>query len=167
MDTIEQIKHLLQLKPHPAEGGYFIETYRSEEIIPAHALPARYSSKRSFSTAIYFLLTAETVSVMHRLQSDEIFHFYFGDPVEMLNLYPDGSGRVITLGADLLKGMVPQVVVPKGVWQGARLKSGGTFALLGTTVAPGFEYTDYEAGNRDELMTIYPQYSDLIIALTK
>jgi len=104
---------------------------------------------------------------MHRLRSDEIFHFYLGDPVEMLQLWPDGSGRDLILGSDILNGMQLQVVVPKGVWQGARLLKGGKFALLGTTVSPGFELIDYESGHSNELVKSYPQYRDWIIALTK
>jgi uncharacterized protein len=166
MITIDEIIKILNLKPHPAEGGYFIETYRSQEIIPKSGLPQRYDNTRAVSTAIYFMLTAETYSAMHRLKSDEVFHFYLGDPVEMLHLYPDGTGRVVTLGSDLLNGIRPQVVVSHGVWQGARLQKGGKFALLGTTVAPGFEYPDIELGHRDELINLYPKYQDLIISLT-
>jgi hypothetical protein len=167
MLTIEEIIKLLNLKPHPTEGGYFTETYRSDEIIPKTALPKRYGNDRSLSTAIFYLLTPETFSAMHRLQSDEIFHFYLGDPVEMVNLFSDGAGRVVILGNDLLNGMQPQVMVPKGVWQGARLVPGGKFALLGTTVTPGFEYTDFELGNRIKLISEFPQYRDLISKLTK
>ena len=103
---------------------------------------------------------------MHRLQSDEIFHFYLGDPVEMLQLWPDGTGRIIVLGSDLLNGIQPQVIVPRGVWQGARLFKNGKFALLGTTVSPGFEFADYESGQRDKLTQSYPQFRERIIALT-
>ena len=156
-----------KLTPHPKEGGYFIETYRSSETIPEKTLPSRYKGIRSFATAIYYLLTPETFSAMHRLQSDEIFHFYLGDPVEMLQLWPDGSGRLVILGSDILRGVQPQVVVPRGVWQGARLRNGGRFALLGTTVSPGFEFADYESGQRDELVESYPQFREWIIALTK
>lgn len=162
-----QIISLLSLKPHPEEGGYFIETYRSHETIPTDALPGCYNGIRAFSTAIYYLLTPDSFSALHRLQTDEIFHFYLGDSVEMLQLWPDGNGKVITLGIDLLKGMRPQVVVPKGVWQGARLVPGGGLALLGTTVSPGFEFVDYEAGQRDLLIKTYPHYQDLIFSLTK
>ncbi|OGG52772.1 MAG: hypothetical protein A3F84_10045 [Candidatus Handelsmanbacteria bacterium RIFCSPLOWO2_12_FULL_64_10] len=165
--TVEQIKALLSLEPHPAEGGYFAETYRSGERIPKDALPARYGDARSLGTAIYYLLTPETFSAVHRLRSDEVFHFYLGDPVEMLQLWPDGSGRTVTLGSDILNGMRPQVVVPKGAWQGSRLMPGGRFALLGTTVAPGFDFADYEAGGREALVSAYPRFRDLIIALTK
>jgi predicted cupin superfamily sugar epimerase len=104
---------------------------------------------------------------MHRLQSDEIFHFYFGDPVEMLQRWPDGSGKAITIGSDILKGMQPQVIVPRGVWQGARLLKDGRFARLGTTVSPGFDSADFESGRRDELVYSHPKFRDSIIALTK
>ena len=167
MVKTDQIIALLHLKPHPEEGGYFVETYRSSEIIPGKALPSRYDGVRSFGTAIYYLLTPETCSAMHRLRSDEIFHFYLGDPVEMLQLLPDGSGKVTTMGFDILHGMQLQVVVPRGVWQGARLLEEGRFALLGTTVSPGFEFADYESGRRDELVRSYPRFRDLIVALTK
>jgi len=167
MLTADQIIALLNLTPHPKEGGYFIETYRSSETIPEKTLPSRYKGIRSFATAIYYLLTPETFSAMHRLQSDEIFHFYLGDPVEMLQLWPDGSGRLVILGSDILRGVQPQVVVPRGVWQGAKLFKNGKFALLGTTVSPGFEFADYEYGQRDELVESYPQFREWIIALTK
>lgn len=167
MITADQIKTLLHLTPHPEEGGFFVETYRSTETISETALPSRYKGVRAFGTAIYYLLTPQTFSLIHRLGSDEIFHFYFGDPVEMLQLWPDQSGRVLILGSDMINGMRPQVVVPRGVWQGARLLKDGKFALLGTTVSPGFEFADYESGRRDQLVDAYPRFRDFIIALTK
>lgn len=167
MPTADQIRTLLHLKPHPEEGGYFIETYRSSETISEKALPSRYKGRRFFGTAIYYLLTTQTFSALHRLRSDEIFHFYSGDPVEMLQLWPDGSGRVVILGSDILNGMQPQVVIPRGVWQGARLLKNGKFALLGATVSPGFEFADYESGRREELVKSYPKFRGLIIALSK
>jgi len=165
MMTADQVIHLLSLKPHPEEGGYFKETYRSDEQIPQKGLPDRYQGSRCYGTAIYYLLTPETFSAIHRLRSDEIFHFYWGDPVEMLQLCPDGSGRVLVLGFDISKGMRPQVLVPKNVWQGARLLQGGKWALLGTTVSPGFELRDYDSGQRDELISSYPKFRDFIVAL--
>jgi predicted cupin superfamily sugar epimerase len=167
MITAEQIISLLQLEPHPEEGGYYVETYRSREKIPESILPERYKGTRSFATAIYYLLTPHTFSVMHRLQTDEVFHFYWGDPVEMLQLGPDDSGKVLILGTNLLRGMRPQVIVPGGVWQGSRLLPGGRFALLGTTVSPGFERADYENGPRDLLVHSYPRFRDQIVSLTK
>lgn len=163
----ETVRSLLGLAPHPAEGGFFAETYRSQERVSRGTLPARYAGDRSFGTAIYYLLTPETFSEMHRLASDEIFHFYLGDPVEMLQLHPDGSGRVVRLGTDLAAGDRPQVVVPRGVWQGARLAPGGRLALLGCTVAPGFDYADYESGRREELLESHPAFRDWILPLTK
>jgi len=166
MMTADQIIALLNLAPHPKEGGYFRETYRSSETVSEKTLPRQYKGIRSFATAIYYLLTPETFSAIHRLQSDEIFHFYLGDPVEMLQLWPDGTGRILVLGSDLLKKMQPQVVVPRGVWQGARLYKNGRFALLGATVSPGFEFADYESGKRHELVASYPRFQDVITALT-
>lgn len=167
MITADQIIALLNLTPHPKEGGYFIETYRSPETISEKTLPSRYRGMRPFGTAIYYLLTPEAFSAMHRLNSDEIFHFYLGDPVEMLQLWPDGSGKVLILGCDILNGMQPQVIVPKGVWQGARVLKKGRFALFGTTVSPGFEFADYESGRREDLIKSYSQFRDLITVLTK
>jgi predicted cupin superfamily sugar epimerase len=164
--TAEEIIVLLKLKPHPKEGGFFTETYRAEETIDLAILPQRYSGPRAFGTCIYYLLTSTTFSAMHRLQSDEIFHFYLGDPVEMLQLSPDGTGETIMLGADLVTGMQPQVIVTHGIWQGSRLAAGGKFALLGCTVAPGFDFADYEHGQRGELLRSHPQFREKIVALT-
>ncbi len=165
--TAEEIRKWLGLEAHPREGGYFIQTWKAEEPIPQSALPPRYAGERAAGTAIYYLLEPSTFSEMHRLISDEIFHFYLGDPVEMLQLWPDGSDRVVTLGSDLAAGMAPQLVVPKNVWQGSRLAPGGKVALLGCTVSPGFDYADYETGERDRLMAAYPRCAPLIEALTR
>src|SRR3954469_16183139 len=104
------------------------------------------------STAIYFLLTPETFSAMHRLPTDEVLHFYMGDPVEMFQITADGRGTMIIMGHALKGGQVPQLLIPGNHWQGARLAPGGMWALLGTTVAPGFEFADYEHGSRDALV---------------
>ncbi len=163
----EKLKALLNLVPLSVEGGYFAETYRSAEMISQESLPGRYNGPRSVSTAIYYLLEPNTFSELHRVASDEIFHFYLGDPIEMLQLWPDGSARQVRIGTDLEEGMSPQVVVPRGVWQGARLADGGNFALLGCTVSPGFEYADYESGSRHQLCQAYAEYNDMICALTR
>lgn len=162
-----ELKSLLKLEPHPREGGWFVQTWRAEESIPHDHLPGRYSGPRAAGTAIYYLLEPETFSEMHRLQSDEVFHFYLGDPVEMLQLWPDGPGRRIVLGPDVKAGMVVQTVVPKGVWQGSRLVPGGKLALLGCTVSPGFDYADYESGERDELVRGWPEWQAMIEPLTR
>lgn len=163
----EKLKSLLNLVPLSIEGGYFAETYRSPEMISQEGLQSRYSGSRSVGTAIYYLLEPGTFSEIHRVASDEIFHFYLGDPVEMLQLWPDGSGKRVLVGTDIESGMAPQLVVPHGVWQGARLVAGGKLALLGCTVSPGFEYADYESGSRQLLCEAYPAYRDPICALTR
>ena len=165
--TADEIKRLLQLEPHPREGGWFVQTWRSEETLSREALPARYAGARAAGTCIYYLLEPGTFSEMHRLASDEIFHFYLGDPVEMLQLHPDGSACTVTLGPDLEAGQRPQLIVPKDVWQGSRLIPGGRLALLGCTVSPGFDYADYDEGHRALLSEQYPQYADLIRHLTR
>lgn len=163
----EKLKSLLNLVPLSIEGGYFAETYRSTETISPECLPDRYSGPRTVGTAIFYLLEPGTFSELHRVASDEIFHFYLGDPVEMLQLWPDGSGKRVLIGTDIESGMAPQVVVPHGVWQGARLIAGGKFALLGCTVSPGFDYADYERGSRNHLCEAYPEHIEMIHALTR
>jgi uncharacterized protein len=169
MPTAREIIDALGLQPHPIEGGFFRETYRATGSIPPADLPAGYrtESTRSFGTAIYYLLTAETFSELHRLPTEEVFHLYLGGPVRMLQLVPHGQGREVLIGADILAGQQPQVVVPPGVWQGSRLEPGVAFALLGATMAPGFDYADYEQGRRDDLMARYPQYTEVIRGLTR
>jgi len=157
--TAEEIIRKLKLQPHPREEGFFLETYRCSDKIPC------YDGERSHSTAIVFLLTAAGFSEMHRLRSDEIFHFYLGSPAEMLLLDSGGEGRVLRLGSDLTGGESPQIVVPRGTWQGMRTT--GDLTLFGCTVSPGFDYSDYETGNRDELIRQYPAFADLIRQLTR
>lgn len=166
MFTEQEIINWLKLEPHPEEGGFYRETYRSEEWVPKGALPDRYPAPRSFGTAIYYLLTPVTCSRLHRVSSDEIFHFYLGDPVRMLWLGPQGRSESLTLGQDLRAGQRLQVTVPRGVWQGCHLVDGGQFALMGCTVAPGFEFADYQAGDRESLLSQYPDQEDLIRRLT-
>ena len=165
--TADEIKRLLKLEPHPCEGGWFVQTWRAEETIARNALPERYPAARAAGTCIYYLLEPWAFSEMHRLASDEIFHFYLGDPVEMLQLAPDGSARTVFLGPDLAAGQHPQLVVAKHVWQGSRLAPGGRLALLGCTVSPGFDYADYEAGRAEPLTRAYPEYAELIRQLTR
>jgi predicted cupin superfamily sugar epimerase len=146
----------LQLRRLPLEGGYYRETYRSNQRLPG--------SVKSVCTAIYYLLTPDTCSALHRLSADELYHFYLGDPVELLQLHETG-GTVLSLGPNLLAGEAVQAVVPRGVWQGSSLKDGGRFALLGTTVAPGFDFADYEAGDPAALGARYPQFAARIARL--
>jgi predicted cupin superfamily sugar epimerase len=161
MMTSEEIKALLKLEPHPVEGGFYRRTYTSTATVD---LPR---GLRAQSTAIYYLLEPGTFSEMHVLDSDEIFHFYLGDPVEMLQLYPDGSSALFTLGSDLLAGQQVQVVVPAGVWQGTRLIGEGKVALLGCTVTPGFDFADYRSGSYEELAAQWPAEAERIRKLTR
>lgn len=164
--TAQDVIDLLGLTPHPEEGGWFLETHRSDEQFAQTILPDRYARGRCHSTAIYYLLTSDTYSHMHRLKTDEIFHFYAGSPCEMVQLHPDGSGETVVLGNDLLAGHRPQVRVPRDSWQGMHLLPGGDFALMGCTVAPGFEFADYAHGKRKALITGYPNFAAHIIQLT-
>jgi predicted cupin superfamily sugar epimerase len=163
----EKLIRTLGLVPLPGEGGFFRETYRSSCSIPAESLPADYDGPRSAGTGIYYLLTDASFSALHRLRGDELFHFYLGDPIEQLHLRADGSGDVLVLGNDIAAGMRPQVLVPAGVWQGSRLQPGGRFALLGTTMSPGFELEDFELGERSPLVRAYPAFEEQILALTR
>lgn len=152
-----KIIETLGLEPHPEEGGFYRETYRS---VACFEPGPPFDGARATGTAIYYLLTADTYSAMHRLPGDEIFHHYAGDPVEMLLLHSDGSSEVVVLTSDLASGR-PQQVVPGGVWQGSRLRAGGAFALLGTTMSPGFEFSDYATGSA-ALAATYPDREVMI-----
>ena len=157
----DEIKALLGLEPHPVEGGFFRRTYTSAGSLE---LPR---GKRAVGTAIYYLLEPATFSEMHVLDSDEMFHFYLGDPVEMLQLYADGRSAVFTLGPDLMAGEHVQLVVPAGVWQGTRLKGEGKLALLGCTVTPGFDFADYRTGSYAVLSAQWPAEAERIRQLTR
>ena len=148
----------LDLKPLPLEGGYFRETYRSDRKI---------GGSKDLSTCIYFLLTEETFSAFHRLPADEIWHFYAGDPVNLYVISEDGKLQVKRLAAEITRESAPQVVVYSGFWQAASLAEGGRFALLGCTVAPAFDFEDYEHGKREDLVKAFPQYREEIIKLTR
>lgn len=169
MLTGEQLIRHLNLEPLPVEGGWFRQTHLAAESIPADALPVRYSAAKPFGTAIYFLLTDEPdcFSALHKLPTDEIYHFYLGDPVEMLLLHPDGRSERVVLGHDVMRGQRVQFVAPRDVWQGSRLVAGGKFALMGTTMAPGFTPADFTPGERDALVRAYPTEAEMIRALTR
>ena len=166
LPDVREIINLLSLKPLPEEGGLFRETYRCEELIPQNSLSQRYCRDKSFSTAIYYLLTPDAFSAMHRVASDEIFHFYLGDPVTMLQLHRDGGSEVHVLGPDIRAGHQPQCVVKRGTWQGTLLNPGGRYALMGCTVAPAFDPEDFELGNRAKLVRQYPDQAALIEKLS-
>jgi predicted cupin superfamily sugar epimerase len=160
MNATELIERL-RLAPHP-EGGYFRETYRAAESVGATALPRRFTGERSISTAIYFLLEAGQCSHLHRIRSDEVWHFYAGDPLDVMEIDGAGELKVTRIGT----GGVYQHVVPAGVWFGAAPAEGGRFALVGCTVAPGFDFADFELADRAALLREYPRHQDWIRRLT-
>jgi predicted cupin superfamily sugar epimerase len=164
----EKLIELLGLEPLPYEGGLYRQTYRSADWLPSSGLPQRYQADKPAGTAIYFFLSdaPESYSVMHRLPTDEIYHFYLGDPVELLILFPDGTARKVILGQDVLNGQHVQYVVPRDTWQGSRLVPGGSYALLGTTMAPGYSDEDFELADRTYLLERYPGQAELIERLT-
>ncbi len=161
MMSADEIKALLQLQPHPKEGGWYRRTFTSDVSV------ALLRGVRPYGTAIYYLLEEGTFDEMHMIASDEVFHFYLGDPVEMLLLYPSGQSVLLTLGQDLAAGQRPQILVPAGVWQGERLVEGGKMALFGCTVTPGFDFADYRSGTYAELSAGWPQEAARIRKLTK
>ncbi|MDG3004807.1 cupin domain-containing protein [Paludisphaera mucosa] len=169
MPTAQELIDALKLQPHPIEGGFFRETYRSAGTVPDADLPPGYRGRgvRSLGTSIYYLLTSETFSEMHRLPTEEVFHVYLGGPARMLQIDPDGTHREILLGSDVLAGQSPQVVVPPDVWQGTLLEPGVDFILVGATMAPGFDYADYEQGKRADLVARFPRSAEMLRRLTR
>lgn len=159
--SVNEIVEALGLLPHP-EGGYFRETYRSSDILPEDGLPGRYEGPRNACTCIYYLITAGSFSAMHRLNTDEILHFYAGDPARIFMILPDGEGREIQLGANPAGGEAPQVIVPRGAWFGVRVAEGGDYTLMGSTVSPGFDFKDFELGEGKKLIEEFPRHSGLI-----
>lgn len=164
-ERIDKLVTRLKLAPHP-EGGFYRETYRAPESISKNALPARFTGDRSHATAIYYLLAAGDRSKLHRIHADEIWHFYDGDPLLIVAIAPDGVLSVTTLGRDFAHGQVPQYVVPAGHWFGALPAPGSTYALTGCTVAPGFDFADFELAEPDALLAAFPQHRDWIEKLT-
>jgi len=156
----------LRLEPHP-EGGHYRQTYRADLILPKQALPSEFSGARPASTAIYFLLEGKAFSAFHRLRSDELWHFHVGGPLLVHTIEADGRYSTIELGGDPEAGQALQAVVKAGCWFGSEVKDGKSFALVGCTVAPGFDFEDFELARRDELVAIYPQHSGLIRRLTR
>lgn len=168
MASAQDVIRKMELVPLPDEGGFYRETFRSSgRKIDAKTFGIKSDAQRTISTAIYYLIVPKSFSALHRLQSDEIFHFYGGDPVEMIQIDPDGNLRRLTLGPDIFRGQTPQIVVPRGTWQALRLINGGAWALMGTTVAPGFEFEDFELGNREKLIEQFPQHRDDIISFSR
>jgi len=161
---INELINLLELNPLPGEGGYFKQHYASADKIDSAALSSRYKNKgvRAVSGAIYYLITPDNFSAMHKLRTDELWHFYYGDSAEQLCLYPDGHFDLVKIGVDFTGGERPVHNTPAGVWQGIKLAAGGRYALFGTTMAPIYDDSDFIIGNKEELATQYPDASELI-----
>jgi predicted cupin superfamily sugar epimerase len=160
----EYIKEL-ELELHP-EGGYFKEIYRSDEIIKGNSLPERYNSDRNFSTSIYFLLEGQQISKFHRLKSDEIWHFYDGSSIKIFIINFDGILSEYTLGRNIEKGEILQLGIEHDHWFAAKIIDKNSFSLIGCTVAPGFDFNDFELANREYMLNSFPQYRDIIIEFT-
>tara|TARA_Y100000588_G_C13924763_1_gene783077 strand:- start:250 stop:819 length:570 start_codon:yes stop_codon:yes gene_type:complete len=158
----------LNMQKIPHEGPWFLQTYKSKEVLEGK-LAERYRGPRYAYTAIYVLITKEDFSAMHRLKTEELWHFYTGSPIELLLLHPDGSGETVILGTDFAAGQRAQFLVPSGTWMGA-ITSGTeeeTYSLAGTTLSPGFEFADYEPGYREKLINLYPEFNDEITVRTR
>jgi uncharacterized protein len=156
----------LKLEPHP-EGGFFRQTYRSEISIARECLPLGFAGSRAASTAIYFLLQGLDFSAFHRLKSDEVWHFYAGSPVSVHMINAGGTYSELRLGMDMDAGEAPQHVVPAGCWFASHVTNWKSTALVGCTVAPGFDFHDFEMGTRAELIAAYSQHRNLIERLTR
>jgi predicted cupin superfamily sugar epimerase len=164
--TAEEIKSMLGLQPHPT-CGFVAETYRSPLEIPANALPEAFEGDRPFGSALYFLVTPDAQIVMHRIRSDQLYHHYLGDALEVLMLFPDGTGKVVTVGSDLAAGQRPQLFLPGGTFHTSRLADEASFALLASTEWPGVEPPDVEYGDIEALMKDFPDFRDEIQAFTR
>ncbi len=163
---IERIAKQLDLLPHP-EGGYYKELYRSQGVIAQDAMPTGFKGPRNFCTSIYFLLTSENFSAFHRIQQDEIWHFYEGSPLTVHVIDLEGNYRAHKVGMDLSKGLQPQLVVPAGCWFASSVETKDGFSFVGCTVAPGFDFEDFELANRTSLSNEYPQHREIIKRLTR
>ena len=164
--TVEQLVQQFQLKPHP-EGGYYKETYRSSEMIASNALPERFSGNRHFSTAIYFLLEKGNFSAFHKIKSDECWHFYAGNALTIYVIQPDGKLDTIQLGNDIANGETFQYVVPANCWFASEPATKSDYSFVGCTVAPGFDFADFELAKADELINLYPQHVEAIKRLCR
>lgn len=164
--VIEEIIEKYQLAPHP-EGGYYRETYRSEEIVEKECLDAGYIGKRNCSTAIYFLLTANMFSAFHKLKQDEIWHFYYGSPVKIHMISEKGEYNTVILGNNYNNNETPQFVIKGNTWFAAEVNAEGCFSFVGCTVSPGFDFADFEIAEREKLIKDFPVHKEVITKFTK
>ncbi len=165
-DKVNALIKNLELIPHP-EGGYFKETYRSEGFIPHNVIKDKFNGDRSYCTGIYFLLTSDTFSALHRIKQDEMWHFYDGGSLTVHIITPEGKYDKIILGNNFENGEVPQAVVPAGSWFGATVTNENDYAFVGCTVSPGFDFEDFELAKEKHLSNIFPKHKTLIKSLTR
>lgn len=166
MSMTQQLIRTYNLQPHP-EGGWYVQTYKSDELIPASALPERFAGSRHFSTAIYFLLEAGNFSAFHRIKSDECWHFYQGDPLEVFIIQHTGEMNIIKLGNNFGAGQLFQYVVPANCWFASRPAADSQYSFVGCTVAPGFDFADFELADVSTLSNEFPQHAKLIKQLCR
>jgi len=166
MLTAQQLIHQYELQLHP-EGGWYKETYRSKENIPVKGLPGRFNDSRAFSTAIYFLLEQGSFSAFHRIKSDECWHFYAGDPLFIYTIHQDGRLEIISLGNDIYKGQLFQYVVPANCWFASEPSPQSSWCFAGCTVAPGFDFSDFELADASTLLATYPEHKKIIMELCR
>jgi uncharacterized protein len=165
--TADDIISRFDLKPLPNEGGWYNEIFRSPEMIDRAALASRYPGPRAYSTAIYYMITPQNSSKMHKVASDEIFCFHLGGAAKMLLLCPGGRVETPVLGTDLDAGEMPQVIVPAGTWMGIMMKNENEpFSLMSCIVAPGFEFEDYTHADKQNILKTYPAVAEMIEKLT-
>lgn len=162
---VQEIVASLEMQSHP-EGGFYKETYRSSGVIPKEVLGDNFSGDRNYATAIYFLITANNFSAFHRIQQDEIWHFYEGDPLSV-HIIIDGKYKKFDVGVDFGKGQLPQLVVPAGCWFASSVQQGGDYSLVGCTVAPGFDFEDFELGGKESLSRMFPDCQSVINKYTR
>ena len=163
---LKQIILNLRLQPHP-EGGFFRETYRSTGVINPESLNSQYNGFRNYSTCIYFLLTSDVFSAFHRIHQDEIWHFYIGSPIYLHIITEDGEYSKTAIGCDIAQGQIPQFVVPGESWFAATVINSDDYSLLGCTVSPGFDFSDFELPSRNVLIERFPQHKEIITKLTR
>ena len=166
MSITDQLIQKYNLEPHP-EGGWYKQTYKSNEQIAADALPERFGANRVFSTAIYFLLGKGNFSAFHRIKSDECWHFYAGDPLDIYIIHQSGELEHISLGNDFEGGQTFQYVVPANCWFASRPAPGSSYCFVGCTVSPGFEFDDLELADANSLSNVYPQHKAIIKELCR
>jgi predicted cupin superfamily sugar epimerase len=166
MDRVQEIIQELKLQPHP-EGGYFRETYRSVGTVPKEILGDSYSGDRNYATGIYFLITGGNFSAFHKIHQDEMWHFYDGTAMNLHMISSEGNYTLVKIGNNLAEGEIPQFTVQGGCWFASEVAAHDSFSLMGCTVAPGFDFDDFELPSRSELIKLFPQHKEIITKLTR